>query len=174
MIDQIDPKKLSTAAFVELLTDASKAAEDGTLGLREFDPQDFARLISRASKEQTAAVMGSSPLRGQILDEVFRRMQTHFRTERAGSTKAVVHFELTGGPAADDTYQIVIVDGGCTIGSELDREPRAAITVPAPEFLKLASGNASAPVLFMTGKLKVKGDLGFAAGIMSLFDIPKA
>jgi hypothetical protein len=26
----------------------------------------------------------------------------------------------------------------------------------------------------MTGKLKVKGDLGFAAGFMSLFDIPKA
>jgi hypothetical protein len=26
----------------------------------------------------------------------------------------------------------------------------------------------------MTGKLKVNGDLGFAAGFMSLFDIPKA
>ncbi|HEX4703571.1 MAG TPA: SCP2 sterol-binding domain-containing protein, partial [Pseudonocardiaceae bacterium] len=30
----------------------------------------------------------------------------------------------------------------------------------------------SGAVLFMTGKLKIKGDLGFAAGLTSLFDIP--
>ena len=48
------------------------------------------------------------------------------------------------------------------------------MTLTPADFLKLATGNASAPVLFMTGKLKVKGDLGFAAGFMSLFNIPKA
>ncbi|MCC5698778.1 SCP2 sterol-binding domain-containing protein [Klebsiella pneumoniae] len=42
------------------------------------------------------------------------------------------------------------------------------------EFIKLVSGNASAPMMFMTGKLKLAGDVGFAAGLTKLFQIPKA
>jgi putative sterol carrier protein len=48
------------------------------------------------------------------------------------------------------------------------------VTLAPVEFLKLVTGNASAPLLFMSGKLKVAGDLGFAAGLTSLFNIPKA
>jgi putative sterol carrier protein len=107
---------------------------------------------------------------------VFRRMEVHFRSERAGATRAVVHFHLTGGfgESGLDTYETVIEDARCTINKGETREGRASVTLSPVEFLKLATGNASAPVLFMTGKLKVKGDLGFAAGFMSLFNIPKA
>ena len=176
-IDQlasIDPKKLSKDEFVALLSSFTEAAQDGKqFDLSTMPPQDFARIISRASKEQIEAVMAAPALRGPILDEVFRRMEVHFRTERAGSTRAVVHFRLTNGEDFD-RYQVHIDDGTCRITKDGEDEPRATVTLPPLEFLKLATGNASAPVLFMTGKLKVKGDLGFAAGFMSLFDIPKA
>ncbi|EWM14991.1 SCP2 sterol-binding domain-containing protein [Kutzneria sp. 744] len=170
----IDPKKLSKDEFVTLLSSFTEAAQDGVqLDLSTMPPQDFARIISRASKEQIEAVMAVPALRGPILDEVFHRMEVHFRTERAGSTRAVVHFRLTNGDDFD-RYQVHIDDGACKITKDGQDEPRATVTLPPLEFLKLATGNASAPVLFMTGKLKVKGDLGFAAGFMSLFDIPKA
>ena len=170
----IDPKKLSKDEFVALLSSFTEAAEAGAeFDLSAMPPQDFARIISRASKEQIEAVMGPQALRGPILDEVFRRMEVHFRAERAGSTRAIVHFRLPNGDDYD-RYQVVIDDGSCAITKNGDDEPRATVTLAPPEFLKLATGNASAPVLFMTGKLKVKGDLGFAAGFMSLFDIPKA
>jgi putative sterol carrier protein len=149
--------------------------------LKQIDPADpavknFARIISRASKDQIEAVTARPGLRERVLDEVFRRMEVHFRTERAGATRAVVHFRLTGGFGEDghDVYETVIQDAQCTIYKGETREGRAGVTLSPVEFLKLATGNASAPVLFMTGKLKVKGDLGFAAGFMSLFDIPKA
>lgn len=48
------------------------------------------------------------------------------------------------------------------------------IMVSPVDFLKLASGNSSAPTMFLTGKIKVAGDLGFAAGLTKLFQIPKA
>jgi putative sterol carrier protein len=38
----------------------------------------------------------------------------------------------------------------------------------------VVSGNGNPVMLFMTGKLKAKGDLGLAANIANLFDIPKA
>jgi len=45
--------------------------------------------------------------------------------------------------------------------------------VGAVDFLKVVSGNANPVMLFMTGKLKAKGDLGLAANIANYFDIPK-
>jgi putative sterol carrier protein len=41
-------------------------------------------------------------------------------------------------------------------------------------FLKLISNQKSGPELFMTGKLKIDGDLMFAPQIASLFRIPTA
>jgi putative sterol carrier protein len=173
-LTSIDPRKLSKDEFVALLSSFTEAAASGAeFDLSAMPPQDFARIISRASKDQIEAVMAQPALRGPILDEVFRRMEVHFRTERAGSTRAVVHFRLTNGDDFD-RYQVRIDDGTCAITKDGQDEPRATVTLAPLEFLKLATGNASAPVLFMTGKLKVKGDLGFAAGFMSLFDIPKA
>ena len=168
----IDPKKLGEDEFADLLA-AFGAAE---LDLAKMDPQNFARIISRASKNQIEAVGAKPGVRERVLDEVFRRMEAHFRGERAGATRAVVHFHLTGGfgESGLDTYEAVIEDAKCSINKGETREGRASVTLSPVEFLKLATGNASAPVLFMTGKLKVKGDLGFAAGFMSLFTIPKA
>ncbi|MFI9811012.1 SCP2 sterol-binding domain-containing protein [Saccharothrix variisporea] len=172
----IDPAKLGKDEFADLLGVLGDLADRGAdLDLAKMDPHNFARIISRASKDQIDAVTSRTGLRERVLDEVFRRMEVHFRTDRAGATRAVVHFRLTGGAGgSEDVYEAVIEDGTCTINKGATRESRATVTLGPVEFLKLATGNASAPVLFMTGKLKVKGDLGFAAGFMSLFDIPKA
>ncbi|MFC6094305.1 SCP2 sterol-binding domain-containing protein [Saccharothrix lopnurensis] len=170
----IDPQKLGRDEFADLL-DALGALADGgaALDLARMDPQNFARIISRASKDQVEAVTSRPGLRTRVLDEVFRRMEAHFRGDRAGATRAVVHFHLTGG-SSEDLYEVIIENAACVINKSATRDPRASVTLGPVEFLKLATGNASAPVLFMTGKLKVKGDLGFAAGFMSLFNIPKA
>ncbi|MEV0676846.1 SCP2 sterol-binding domain-containing protein [Actinosynnema sp. NPDC050436] len=173
----IDPAKLDREQFADLLGVLGDLADGGAdLDLARMDARNFARIISRASKDQIEAVTGRAGLRERVLDEVFRRMEAHFRSDRAGATRAVVHFRLSGGfgDGGHDVYEAVIEDAFCTINKNATRESRATVTMGPVEFLKLATGNASAPVLFMTGKLKVKGDLGFAAGFMSLFDIPKA
>jgi putative sterol carrier protein len=173
----IDPKKLGKDEFADLLSTLGELSDAGAdLDLAKMDAQNFARIISRASKDQIDSVTAKPGLRERVLDEVFRRMEVHFRSDRAGATKAVVHFRLTGGFGQDgyDAYEAVIENAACSINKGETREGRATVTLSPVEFLKLATGNASAPVLFMTGKLKVKGDLGFAAGFMSLFNIPKA
>ncbi|MDU0290587.1 SCP2 sterol-binding domain-containing protein [Saccharothrix longispora] len=173
----IDPRKLGEDEFADLLGALGDLADGGAdLDLATMDAQNFARIVSRASKDQIDAVTSRPGLRERVLDEVFRRMEVHFRSDRSGATRAVVHFRLTGGftESGEDVYEAVIEDSTCTINKGGTRDPRATVTLGPVEFLKLATGNASAPVLFMTGKLKVKGDLGFAAGFMSLFDIPKA
>jgi putative sterol carrier protein len=172
----IDPKQLSKKEFVQIIAALNRLADGGAeLDLSKMDPDNFARLISRASKDQIDGLMGKPELRNRILDEVFRRMEHHYRRDKAGSTKAVVHWRFSGGNGDDgfDRFESVLADGACKVNTEMHGKPRVTITVGPVDFMKLITRNASAPVLFMTGKLKVKGDLGFAAGLISLFDLPK-
>lgn len=169
-LGDIDPKKIDAAEFAALL---DEAANGNDLGLRSLTPEQFSRLISRASADQINTVMERPQLRERILDEVFHRMGEHYKSDRARATEAVVRWRI--GTGEDHLrYECVLSGGTCTVSKNPEHEPRATITLPPGEFLKLASGNASAPVLFMTGKLKVAGDVGFAAGLTKLFQIPKA
>jgi SCP-2 sterol transfer family len=139
-----------------------------------LDPSAFAQLVKSASDTQIAEVM-SGDLRSKVLDEIFRRMPALFRPERAGNTNTVIHWIITG--AADggtDTYELVIADGKCTLSETPAHDPKLAITVGPVDFLKVVSGNGNPVMMFMTGKLKAKGDLALASNIANLFAIPKA
>ena len=138
------------------------------------DPKEFAKLVKSTPDSKIAEVM-QSDLRDKVLGEVFGRMPSLFRADRAGSTNAVIHWTITGRPdGGADTYEVVIENGACTVSETPERDPKLALTMGPVEFLKIVSGGANPVMMFMTGKLKAKGDLGLAANIANLFDIPKA
>ncbi|MBM0226038.1 SCP2 sterol-binding domain-containing protein [Micromonospora sp. ATA51] len=138
------------------------------------EPKEFAKLVKSTPDDKIAEVM-SGDLRGKILSEVFNRMPSLFRADRAGSTNAVIHWNITGRPdGGTDTYEIVIENGACTVSDTAQRDPKLSLTMGPVEFLKIVSGGGNPVMMFMTGKLKAKGDLGLAANIANLFDIPKA
>ena len=117
----------------------------------------------------------ASEHRGKILDEIFGRFPSQFRADRAGSTNAVIHWNITGRPdGGTDTYEVVIADGACTVSPTAEADPKLAVTVGSVDFLQLISGGANPMMMFMTGKLKAKGDLGLAANLANLFDLPKS
>jgi hypothetical protein len=146
------------------------------LDLTDFssiDAKQFAQMIKGASNDELAAAM-SGDKRGKVLDEVFNRMPALFRSDRAGATNAVVHWNVGDRPDGGvDTYELVIADGACTLSPTPAHEAKLALTLGAVDFLKVVSGNGNPVMMFMTGKLKAKGDLGLAAKIGDLFDIPK-
>jgi putative sterol carrier protein len=142
--------------------------------LGSVDPKQFAQLVKNAPDSQLADIM-SSPQRKTILDTIFSRFPELFRADRAGSTNAIIHWNITGAPdGGADSYELVIANGTCTLSPSPDQEPKLAITVGPVDFLKVVSGVGNPMMMFMTGKLKAKGDLGLAANIANLFDIPKA
>ncbi|MCZ7377529.1 SCP2 sterol-binding domain-containing protein [Micromonospora sp. WMMC250] len=137
-------------------------------------PKEFAQLVKSTPDDKIAQVM-SGDLRGKILGEVFNRMPSLFRADRAGATNAVIHWVITGRPdGGSDTYEVVIADGTCVVNETPQHDPKLSLTMGPVEFLKIVSGGANPVMMFMTGKLKAKGDLGLAANIANLFDIPKA
>jgi putative sterol carrier protein len=138
------------------------------------DPKQFAQTVKSASDAQMSEVMHSDS-RGKILDAIFGRFPELFRPDRAGSTNAVIHWNITDRPDGGvDTYQLVIANGTCVLSPSVDQDPKLAVTVGPVDFLKVVSGNGNPMMMFMTGKLKAKGDLGLAANIANLFDMPRA
>jgi putative sterol carrier protein len=145
--------------------------------LAQFEPEQFAELIATASNDQLSAVI-HGPLRKQILDEIFGRMAEHVEPSQVGDLDAVVHFKILDRPEDQgggyDHYEVIFADGACRASDSPEREPRVTIKVKGVHFLKLAAGKASGPVLFMTGKLKLEGDVMLASRLTSFFRIPSA
>jgi putative sterol carrier protein len=145
--------------------------------LTQLGAEDFAALIAGASDEQIAEVV-SGPQRRQVLDEIFNRMAEHVNPEQARSQNAVVHFKILDKPQDQgggyDHYEVVFESGGCAASGEPQRDPNVTIKVGPVDFLKLAANKASGPTLFMTGKLKLEGDLMLASRLTSFFRIPTA
>ena len=141
--------------------------------LSSIGPKEFALLIKSTPDSKISEVMASDS-RGKILDEVFNRMPTLFRADRAGATQAVIHWIITGGAGGtSDTYETVIENGACTVTNQPVRDPKLAMTMDPVTFLKVVTGDGNPMMMFMTGKIKAKGDLGLAAQVAKLFDIPK-
>ena len=172
----IDPRKLRKNDLSALLTAITRLAEAGAdVDLSNMSPDTFAKIITQASKDQIQVVMADPALRARIVGEIFRRMGDHVRAERVRDVNAVVHWRLTEGTGAGgyDRWETVIADSACSVNREMTGKPKVTITLSPADFLKLITQNASAPVLFLTGKLKVRGDLAFAANLSGLFDLPR-
>jgi putative sterol carrier protein len=155
-------------------TEAATANGATAIDPSQIDANELAKNMASATDEQLGALM-TGPMRGQILGEIFRRMSAHFRADPARDTDAVIHWRIGGRPdGGTDEYETVISDGTCEAheGFESD-SPRVTFSVGGADFLRLVTGNAAGPMLFMSGKLKISGDMMFAASAASLFTIPK-
>ena len=139
--------------------------------LRDLDPEGFAALVRSAKKSELDELM-AGVYRMEILDAIFDRLPSRFRADRAGRTEAVVHWIITS-PSGTDTYEMAIIGGICTSGPATTPDPRLALTLGAADFLSLIAGAANPTMMFMTGRLKVKGDPMLAASIANLFDFPR-
>jgi putative sterol carrier protein len=150
---------------------------DAVADVGQVEAEDFAKLMAESSKEQIEEIVNGSN-RKQVLDEIFGRMADHVDPQRARGLDAVVHFKILDRPEDQgggyDHYEVVFEDGRCEASDEPTRDPQVTIKVRPVDFLKLAANQASGPTLFMTGKLKLEGDVMLASRLTSFFRIPTA
>jgi putative sterol carrier protein len=100
-------------------------------------------------------------------------MSESFNPEKAAGQQAVVQYEINAPDGAHE-YAMRIADGRCEIDTGRAESPRVTIRMGLADFLSLITGKANGMQLFMTGKLKVNGDLFFAQTYQSWFDRPQA
>ena len=142
--------------------------------LAAVEPAEFLQTVKAMSDKDVKAVMDSAN-REAIIGAIFRRMPELFRPDRAGSTRATTHWSITGRPdGSADEWTVAIADGKCTVTPGHEGEATLSLAMGPVEFTKVITKSGNPVMMFMTGKIKAKGDLGLAANIANFFDIPKA
>ncbi|MBI5420149.1 MAG: SCP2 sterol-binding domain-containing protein [Deltaproteobacteria bacterium] len=66
------------------------------------------------------------------------------------------------------SYNVALADGKATVAKGEALSPSCTVTISEDDFLALLSGKLNGQMAFMTGKLKVAGDLGLALKLESL------
>lgn len=150
------------------------AQADGAVDLSAMNVTEVVKMVGAATDEQLGEGMQSEN-RAVILAEVFRQMEEHFQPGAASDVDAFIHWKITGGPEdRTDHWEAVIKDGKCTCNQQPQGDPRVTLSMDGPTFLRLVTGNAAGPMLFMSGQLKIEGDVMFSARMVSMFTIPGA
>jgi putative sterol carrier protein len=105
----------------------------------------------------------------QEVEEIFPAMVSNFNAEKASGVNGVIQFDLSGENGG--LYWIKIEDGVCTSGKGQAENPRMTIKASADDYHNVATGNLNAMQAFMSGKIKVQGDMSLAMKMTSMFGV---
>ena len=145
--------------------------------MSQIDATDFASLKAaveaRSNEQLVSDIQQQEGGVDGVLEKVFDGMSGSFNPDKAAAQQAVVQYEITA-PDGSHEYAMRIADGRCEIEKGQAESPRVSLRIGLADFLRLITGAANGMQLFMTGKLKVSGDLFFAQTYQSWFDRPSA
>jgi putative sterol carrier protein len=99
--------------------------------------------------------------------EAFDLMKTRFKADAAKGLNAVYQFDLTG--EGGGKYHLIIKDGTLEVNEGAHEKPNITITMAAPDYVAMTNGKLNPQMAFMSGKLKIAGDMGLAMKMQTLF-----
>jgi putative sterol carrier protein len=101
------------------------------------------------------------------IKEVFTEMPNRFNAGAAKGMKSVYQFDLTGDNGGK--YNLAIDDGKLNVAEGSHASPNITITMSANDYLDMVNGKLNPQMAFMSGKLKIAGDMGLAMKMQQLF-----
>ena len=101
--------------------------------------------------------------------EVLAAMPSSFLPDKAGDARALFQLNMTG----DDGGQWVldVADGQCQVQEgSASRKPDVTLTMAAGDFVALSRNQLDAVQAFLTGKVKVAGNVGLVMQLLNWFE----
>ena len=89
--------------------------------------------------------------------ETFDNMASRFRADKAAGVNATIQYDITGDQGG--TWNAVIKDGACNVTQGVATGPNLTLTMSSQDWLDMTGGKLSGQMAFMSGKLKLKGNL---------------
>ena len=99
--------------------------------------------------------------------QIFPVMCERFIPSKAEGLNATIQFNLTGDNGG--LYWLKIVNGTCEAGEGQAENPKMTLKAAADDWHAVSSGKLNAMQAFMSGKLKIEGDMGLAMKMQTMF-----
>lgn len=99
--------------------------------------------------------------------DLFDAMPEKFHPEAAQNMDVVYQFDITGDGGGK--WYAAIKDGTITVVEGEHESPNMVLTMGAQDYIDMSTGKLNGQMAFMSGKLKVKGDLALAMKMKSIF-----
>lgn len=98
---------------------------------------------------------------------IFPAMAARFLPAKAEGVNAVIQFNLSGDNGG--LYWLKVADGKCEAGQGQAENPKMTLKANADDWYAVSTGKMNAMQAFMSGKLKIEGDMGLAMKMQTMF-----
>jgi putative sterol carrier protein len=103
------------------------------------------------------------------LQESFEELKSRVKPKQAAGLDVLVQFEISGDPGG--TWHVVIKDGNFHLSEGSASAPNLTLQISSQDWFDMVAGRKSSHMLFLTGRLKVKGDTLLSMRLASLLNI---
>merc|ERR1711874_275503 len=108
----------------------------------------------------------AAPAGGSGIEQLFGKIEAVLSEELVGKTKAVFSFDVTGAEAGK--WYLDLKNGAGSCGKGDPEKADCTMSMSSTDFTKMFGGKLKPTTAFMTGKLKIKGDMGKAMKLEKL------
>jgi putative sterol carrier protein len=99
--------------------------------------------------------------------QVFDNMASRLNKDAAKGLNAIYQFDLAGDGGGK--WAVLINNDQCQVQPGAHASPNITISMAAQDYLDMVNGKLNGQMAFMTGKLKIAGDMGLALKLQNLF-----
>ena len=103
------------------------------------------------------------------IPELMESIPQYFVPEKAEGVDAVIQFSLSGDQGGD--WMVTIRNKECQVARGIAPDPRLTFSAEAQDCLDILMDKLDGMRAYMTGRLRLKGDLRLAMKIASFFKI---
>ena len=102
-------------------------------------------------------------------EEIFKEMPANLNADAAKGMNSTIQFNLSDNGGQ---WYVVIKDGKAEVTKGTASSPNMTLSMSASDYVDMTMGKLNGQMAFMSGKLKISGDMGLAMKMQSLFKRP--
>ena len=104
--------------------------------------------------------------------EIFDQMAANVNADAAKGMNSTIQFNLSGDGGGQ--WYVGIKDGKADVSKGTASSPNMTLSMTSSDYVDMILGKLNGQMAFMSGKLKISGDMGLAMKMQSLFKRPGA
>ena len=137
---------------------------------QQVDPTQLAEAIKGMSDDELKDSIKAMGL-DDTLKQIFEGMQEAFVPAKAAGVNSTIQYDIDTNEGTK-TWAVAIADGSCKVSEGAATDPRLTLKLALVDFVRLIFNQADGTQLFMTGKMKLQGDMMFAMQMQGMFERP--